>query len=159
MVAVVRDRIRVVELIRRVVARLRRQLGGPLDHVADVLGRDVRRALDRLDDVELGAERANELEALLREAVGHDDQAAVPLRTAHEREGRSRAASRVLDDRASRRQRAVLLGTLDHRERHPVLHRSGWISVLELHPHLGAAGRRAAGEPHERRVANRVEDR
>ena len=44
-VAMVRDRIRIVELVGRVVAGLGRQLSCALDHVADVLRGDARPAL------------------------------------------------------------------------------------------------------------------
>jgi hypothetical protein len=61
------------------------------------------RPFDRLDHVELGAERAHQPEALLREAVGDDDQSAVALRGADERERGARAAARVFDDRVAGR--------------------------------------------------------
>jgi hypothetical protein len=112
--------------------------------------------LDRLDVVDaVGVP----LEALLGEAVGDHDQAPVALRSADERERRPRAAARVLDDRVARRDRAVALGALDHRERHPVLERARWIRVLELEPQLRAVRRRAACQSHERRVSDRVESR
>jgi hypothetical protein len=46
-VAVIRERIRIVELVGRVMTRLRRQLCGAFDHVADVLRRHVRPSLFR----------------------------------------------------------------------------------------------------------------
>src|SRR5438105_2864155 len=81
-VPVVRDRIPVVELVGRVMAGVRRELGRPLDHVVDVPSGHARATLHRRDDVELGTESPHELETLLREAIGDHDQAAVALRAA-----------------------------------------------------------------------------
>jgi hypothetical protein len=159
MVAVVRDDVRVVELVRRVVAWTRGELGGAVDHVLDVLRGDLRPALDRPDHVELGAERLHQLEALLREAVRDDDQCAVALCTAHERERGARAAARVLHDRVAGRDERVPLGALDHRERHPVLHRAAGVAVLELQPKLCAVRRSAPVHADDRRVPDCVEDR
>ena len=128
----------VVELIGRVRPGLPGKLAGARDHVPDVLGRDVARALDPGDDVELCAERAHELEALDAVAVGDHDPRWIPLGAADEGEGRAGAAAGVLDDGHPRLEETVPLGALDHRERHPVLHRSGRVQVLELDPHLGA---------------------
>src|SRR6185503_2492018 len=50
------DDVRVVELVRRVGARLTRELRGTLDHVLDVLRRDAPRSLDFGDDVALRTE-------------------------------------------------------------------------------------------------------
>ena len=71
---VVGDDVRVVELVGRIVTRPRGELGRARDHVLDVLRRDLRRALDRLDRFDVGPERAHQLEALLGEAVRDDDQ-------------------------------------------------------------------------------------
>jgi hypothetical protein len=101
-VAMVGDDVRIVELIRRVVSGLRRQLRGTRDHVGDVLWRHLRRPLDGGDNFDLCSERPHQLEALGREAVGHDDECAIPLRTAHERECRTCATAGVLDDGISR---------------------------------------------------------
>jgi hypothetical protein len=158
-VAVVRDRIWIVELIGRVVARLSRELGRPFDHVVDVLRRHPGPALHRRDDVEVGAEGAHELAAFLGETVGDHDQAAVAPGTADERERGPSTTSRVLDDGVARREHAFPLGSLDHRKRHPVLERAGRIAVLELQPQLRAVCGRAARQTHERRVADGVEDR
>jgi hypothetical protein len=84
-----------------------RELGGARDHVLDVLRGDARAALYRCDDVHLGAERAKELEALLAEAVGHDDERPAALRVADERERRAGAAARVLDDGVAGRKETV----------------------------------------------------
>jgi hypothetical protein len=157
-VAVVREWIGTVELVGRVVPRLRGELAGARDHVVDVLRRDVGPALDGLDDVELGAERAHELEAFLGEAVGHHDQTPVALRAADERERRACAAAGVLDHGVAGVQQAVAFCTLDHGERHPVLHRPRRVAVLELHPQLGTVRGRAPRQPHERGIPDRSED-
>jgi hypothetical protein len=153
------DDVRAVELIGRVVAGPRSELTGALDHVADVLRRHLGPPFDRRNDVELRSERAHQLEALLGEAVRDHDQRAVPLRAGDERECRTRAAARVLDERVARRDQSVALGALDHRQRHAVLHRAGRVPVLELQPQLRAVRRHAPPQPHERRVPDRVEDR
>jgi hypothetical protein len=158
-IAMMRDRIRVVELVGGVVAGPGRQLSRALDHVVNVLRSHAPPTFDRLHDVDLRAEGADQLEALLREAVGHHDQTAVSLGAAHECERRACAPARVFDDRVVRSERAVTLRALDHRERHPVLHRARRIAVLELQPQLRAVRRRAARQPDERCVPDRVEHR
>src|SRR5262249_49461720 len=120
--AVVRHRIGRVEMIRRGVAPEAGKLARPLNHVLDVLWSDAWTALDGLDDVELRAEGARQLEALLREAIRHHDQAAVTLRAADERERRPGASTRVLDDRVAFVQQVGALRALDHRQRHPSPH-------------------------------------
>jgi len=157
-VAVVGDDVGVVELVGGVVVGLCRELRGAGDHVVDVLRRDVGAAGDGRDDVEFGAERAHELEALFREAVGDDDQCPIALRAADERECGAGAAAGVLDHRVLGRDQPVSLCALDHRERNPVLEGSGRVSVFELQPELGAVRRRAAPEPDEGCVADRVKD-
>jgi len=102
-----RDDVRVAELIGRVVTGPLRELGGARDHVLDVLRGDARAALYRCDDVHLGAERAKELEALLAEAVDHDDERPAALRVADERERRAGAAARALDDGVAGRKETV----------------------------------------------------
>ena len=152
------DDVRVVELVGRVVAGLRGELGGAVDHVLDVLRSHLGRALDRRDDVHVGAEGAHQLDPLLGEAVRDHDQRAVALRAADERERRPGAAARVLDHRRLRPDQPVALRALDHRERHPVLHRARRVQVLELHPELRAVLRRQAAQADERRAADRAED-
>ena len=158
-VAVVGDDVRVVELVGRVVARRACELGGSRDHVLDVLRGHLRTALDRRNDVDLRPERAHELKALLGEAVGHHDQGSVALGLADECERRAGAAARVLDDGVARGEQPVAFCSLDHRERHPVLHRSARVAVLELQPELRAVRRRAAMHADEWRVPDRLEDR
>ncbi len=156
---VVGDDVRVVELIGRVVARLGGKLTGPLHHVRDVLWRHLRTPFDRTHDLYLRSERPRQLKALLREAIGHHDHCSIPLRATDERDRRTRTAARVLDDCVPGRDQAVTLGAFDHRERHPILHRPGWVAVLQLEPELGTAHGRATPQPHQRRVADRLENR
>ena len=55
-------------------------------------------------------------------------------------------------------QRPVLLGRLDHRDRGAVLDRPGRVVVLELGPQPDVRGRRQVRQPHERGVAERVDE-
>jgi hypothetical protein len=153
------DDVRVVELVGGVVAGPFGELGGSGNHVVDVPGGDLRSALDRRHDLELRAERAHQLEPLLSEAVGDHDQGAIALRATHERECGTGAPARVLDDGVAGRDQSVSFGALDHRERHPVLHRPRRIAVLELQPHLGAVRGHTVAQADERRVSDRLEDR
>jgi hypothetical protein len=100
-VTVVGDDVRVVELVGGVVAGPVGNLRRARDHVLDVPSRHVRSALERGDDVELGAERPHQLETLFREAVGDHDQRPINLRAADEGERAAGAAARVLDDRVA----------------------------------------------------------
>jgi hypothetical protein len=151
------DRVRVIELVGRVRAGLARELGGALDHVRDVLRRDAAALLEGRQQLQLRPERAGQPDPLLAEAFGDDNLRGIALRAADERERRPGAAAGVLDHRRARLEQAVPLGALDHRERHPVLHRAGRVAVLELDPDLGALGRDSP-QPDERGVADRVED-
>ena len=153
------DDVRVVELIGRVVARPAGELRCPRDHVVDVLRRHFRPALHGGNDIELGTQRSHQLEALLGEAIGHHDQRAVALRSTDERKRGPGAPAGVLDDSVAGRDQTVALRTLDHRERHAVLHRPGRILVLELQPKLGPIRGPAPVQANQRRVANRPEDR
>ena len=153
-----RDDVWVVELVGRVVTRPLRQQGRSLDHVVDVLRRHVGTTVDRRNDVDLGAERSHDLEALLRKAVGHHDQCLIPLRLADERERRTGTPTRVLDDSVAPRNQPITLRALDHRERHTVLHRARRIAIFELEPHLGAIPGHAVTQPDDGCVPDRFED-
>src|SRR6266542_3662755 len=153
------DDVRVAELVGGVVAGRCRELGGARDHVVDVLRGHLRAALHGRNDIELRTKRPHQLEPLLGEAIGDHDQCPIPLRAGHERERGPRAAAGVLDDRVPGRDQTVPFRTLDHRERHPILHRSRRVAVLELQPQLGAIRRRAAAQTNKRRVPDRFEDR
>ena len=115
--------------------------------------------MDGWHHVDFGAERTEELETLFRVAVRHHDQRPVALCVAHEREGWAGAPAGVLDDRIARLDQPVPLCTLDHRERHPVFHRPGWVQILELEPQLSTGLGHALLEPDERRVPDGGEDR
>jgi hypothetical protein len=108
--------------------------------------------------LELGPERAHELEAFLREACRDHDLEAVALHAADGRERRPGAAARVLDDGHAGLEQPVPLGPLDHREREPVLHRAGRIRVLQLDPDLAGLGRHHSAQADERRVPDRGEN-
>jgi hypothetical protein len=67
------------------------------------------------DDVDPGAQGAQQLKALLGETVGHHDQTRIALCAADQRERRAGAASRVFDDGVAWREGAFTFGALDHR--------------------------------------------
>ena len=54
-------------------------------------------------------------------------------------------------------QDAPPLGPLDHRQRHPVLVRTGRVGGFELHPHLGVVGPDEHVESHQRCVTDPAE--
>ena len=126
------DRVRVVELIGRVMPRLRCEPGGADGHAPYVLRRHAPLRLDRRNDVDIRAECTHQLDPLVAEAVRDDDQRPVALRAADERERRPGAAARVLDDRGAWFEQPVALGALDHRERHAVLDRAARIRCSSL---------------------------
>ena len=156
----VRDDVRVVELVGRVVARALGELGGSRDHVLGCPARSPSGGPRPTGSTSISAPSARiswKRSSVKQSAI--TISGAVALRPADERERGPGAAARVLDDRVAGRDQPVPLGALDHRERHPVLHRAGRVAVLELHPELGAVRRRAPAQPDERRVPDRVEDR
>ena len=69
---------------------------------------------------------------LARHLVGHDQQRAVALCAADQREPEAGVAGRRLDDGAAGLEAAVGLRRLDHRARRPVLDRAGRIGAFEL---------------------------
>ena len=83
-------------------------------------------------DARLDAERAQVKDLLLAHLVGDDEDQAIALLRRHQREAKAGVARRRLDDRATRLQRAIALGRLDHRESDAVLDRAAGILVLEL---------------------------
>jgi hypothetical protein len=64
-----------------------------------------------------------------------------------------------LDDGPAGLQTAVALGGLDQPDRHAVLDRPAGVEQLDLGDDLRANVRRDAREPHQRCLADRVEDR
>jgi hypothetical protein len=71
----------------------------------------------------------------------------------------ARAASRVLDDGVAGRKQPVAFRTLHHRQRHPVLHGTCRIPILQLHPQLRAVSWCAPTEAEQRRLSDRRQDR
>jgi hypothetical protein len=71
----------------------------------------------------------------------------------------ARAASRVLDDGVAGRKQPVAFRTLDHRQRHPVLHGTCRIPILQLHPQLRAVSWCAPTEAEQWRLSDRRRDR
>src|SRR5262249_5442875 len=95
---------------------------------------------------------------LLADGGGGDDADRRPLGRAAERQRGPGAAAGVLNDGAAGPETSVLLGALDRRERHPVLHRRGRVVSLHLYQHAGVTGRDDMTELHERRSADGLED-
>ena len=125
------------------------ELDGLREHAAALLRR--RREHD------LGAEEAHQLAALDAEVLGHHDDERIALLRADHREPDAGVAARGLDDRLAGLQRAASLGALDDGPRQAVLDRAHRIEGLDLDVHVHA-GRRELAEPHDRRVADRLED-
>ena len=86
------------------------------------------------------------VDLLAAHLVGHDEQRAVALERADEREREAGVAGGGLDDRAAGRQPPVALGGLDHRQRDAVLDRAARVLALELDEQLAGAGVET-GEP------------
>ncbi len=156
---------------RRLVVRLRvgrvAVLVG-LERARDLLGqavgdavvglRRLRRDVGRRDH-DLGAVGAQQVDLLARHLVGHHRDDAVALQPCGDREPGAGVARRRLDDRAAGTQAAVALGRLDQAQRHAILDRAARVEQLHLRDELRLDGRVDATQPHERRVADRVEDR
>ena len=105
------------------------------------LGRHRRRA-----DDDLGPEGAQQGDLLLRDLVGHHEDAAVALQRGGDREADARVAARRLDDRPSGGELPLLLGALDHPEADPVLDAAARVHELELGEEQRARrSRRGAG--------------
>ena len=149
---VVRVRVRLVAvLVRHVVRGVR---AGHLERHRDrAVGALVA---GRVDD--LGAVHLQQLRALGRDVVGHDDLERVALARADHRERDAGVAGRRLEDRLAGRDRAALLGVLDQRPRDAVLDRAGRVVRLELGPDADARLGREPLELDERRVADRLDD-
>ena len=96
----------------------------------------------RVDD--LGAVHLQQLRALGRHVVGHDDLERVALARADHRQRDAGVAGRRLEDRLAGPDRALLLGVLDQRARDAVLDRAGRVVRLELGPDAHARLRATA---------------
>ena len=109
-------------------------------------------------DDDLGAHRLGVQHLLARHLVGHDQQRAIALAAADQREPEPGIAGGRLDDGAAGLEPAVRLGRLDHGARRTVLERAGGVGAFELEEQP-AGPRVDARHLDERRVADEVEDR
>ena len=154
------------QVVRLGVGHVRVLVG--LEGAGDLLGqavgdavvglRRVRAHVGGRDD-DLGAVGAQEVDLLLRHLVRHDRDHAVALQARGDREAGAGVAGGRLDDRAAGLQPPVSLGGLDEPHRDAVLDRAARIEVLELGDQLRLDAGADAAEAHQRRVADRVEDR
>ena len=110
----------------------------------------------RVDD--LGAVHLQQLRALGRDVLGHDDLQRVALARADHRQRDAGVAGGRLEDRLARADQALLLGVLDQRARDAVLDRARRVARLELGPDADAGLGRQALELDQRRVADRLDD-
>src|SRR5215211_5312085 len=153
---VVRLRVRLVRVLVRLV-RARNLLGQAVRDRVVALGRiglDRRRA-----DDDLGAVRPEQGPLLLRDLVGHDEDAPVAADRGCDREPDARVPARRLDDRPSGPKPARPLGLLDHLEPDPILDASARVQVLELREDGRSVRGDEALQPNERCAADEVEDR
>ena len=139
-----------------------------LERSGDLLGQPVRDAVVGLrrvwahvrgSDDDLGAVGAQQVDLLLRHLVRHHGDHAVALQAGGDREPGAGVAGGRLDDRAARTQPAVPLGGLHQPHRDAVLDRAPGIELLELGDELRSHAGADPAQPHQRRLADRVEDR
>ena len=131
-------------------------LGEAIRHAVVRLGR-LRRHLGRRDD-DLGTVRAQQVDLLLRHLVRHHRDHAVALECRRYGQAGAGVAARGLDDRAARLELAVALGGIDQGYRGAVLDRAARVEGLHLRDQLWTQVLAEAREPHERRVADRIQD-
>ena len=149
---VVRARVRLVAVLVRHVVR--GVLGRHLQrHRHGAVGAQVARRVDDLRAVHL-----QQLRALGRHVVGHDDLELVALARADHRQRDAGVARGRLEDRLAGADRALLLGVLDQRARDAVLDRARRVERLHLRPQADARLGREALELDERRVADRLDN-
>ena len=139
-----------------------------LERARDLLGqavgdavvglRRLRRDVGRRDH-DLGAVRAQQVDLLARHLVRHHGDHAIALQPRGDREAGAGVARGRLDDRAARPQAAVALGGLDQAQRDAVLDRAARVEQLELGHELRRQAGADAAQAHQRRLADRVEDR
>ena len=127
------------------------------DRRARILGIHGRGAHDHVRAVGL-----QDVALVLADLVrAHEDRLVAAL-LGDQREADAGVAAGRLDDGAPGLEQALALGRIDHADGDAVLHGPAGIDVLDLGEHLGAAlGNDARGDPaqpHERRVADEVED-
>ena len=120
-------------------------IGMPLAHV-------------RARDDDLGAHGLGVQHLLPRHLVGNDQQRAVALAAADQRESEPGIAGGGLDDGAAGLEAPVGLRRLDHGARRPVLERARGVRALELEKQPAGAAINAR-DLDERRVADEIEHR
>jgi hypothetical protein len=103
------------------------------------------------------AQCAQVIDLLLAHLVGNDQQQPIALLRGGQCESEPGVAGGRFDDRRARRKLALQLGGFDHSQANPVLDRTSGIVRFQLRKELAAAGVEL-GEPHDRRVADQVED-
>jgi hypothetical protein len=105
---------------------------------------------------ELRPERGHRLAALDRQMFGHDEDHLVAHHRRAHGERDAGVAAGGLDQRIARFDVAPLLRAADHRERRPILHRSGGVVAFELGEDDVARASRQALQPDERRRADEI---
>ncbi len=134
------------------IAPLLRQPLGHLVVVAGVLVRLLR------DDDHFRAEGAQLLHLGRGLVVGDDDDDAIALGLADDREPDTGVARRALDDGRAGGELATGLGRLDDPEGRAVLHRTARVHELGLGQDFAAGELRQAPEAHQRGVADEMGD-
>ena len=163
------DLVELLEDLGRRAVVVRGRVGGVAvlvgHEVARVGGGHLERHLDRavgalrarrVDD--LGAVHLQQLGALRRHVVGHDDLQRIALARADHRERDAGVAGGRLEDGLAGRDRAPLLGVLDQRARDAILDRAGRVVGLELGPDAHARLGRKTLQLDQRRVADGLDD-
>src|SRR5262249_48299116 len=84
-------------------------------------------------------------------------QNAVAFRASNKREAQTGVARCGLNNRAARPQFALVLRSLDHRQRNPILDRASWVLVFKFEEKLTGTGIELCNL-HQRRVADERED-
>jgi hypothetical protein len=93
---------------------------------------------------------------LLALGLGHDDDAAIAERVAHQGKADAGVAGGALHDHAAGAQDVPLLGVADDEKRGPVLDRPAGIQELRLAENLAARFLAGPGQADEGRVADRL---
>ena len=139
-----------------------------LERAGDLLGqavgdavvglRRLRRDVGRRDH-DLGAVGAQQVDLLARHLVRHHRDHAVALQARGDREARCRCCPTSARRACRRGAGCRPLGRLDQPQRDAVLDRAARVEQLHLGDELRLEAGADAAQPHERRLADRVEDR
>jgi hypothetical protein len=113
---------------------------------------------NRLDDVQLGAVRAQQLVFLRRLIVRHDDDRAIAARVADQRQPDAGVPGRPFDDDARRAEKPARFEVLDDPARRAVLHRTARVEVLRFAQNGAAERAGKFGERDQRRVSDRADE-